>query len=251
MPTWETAADWDSETSSDFIEHSDSVDATSVRLGRDDTEDNPTVFVRFDGFGDTVTYVSGNGNDGTIIGSTRVAPVGSRFQGGVSHDGIDDRVAFTDVVSTTANKHTWEVWCDPDRDGAGNSCLGTGDIANSSDAGFSLKGDDGLIGIDHPNEGGVITSISNSGPVHFMWHWNESTNEYEYFLNGTSQNSGTKSGWSISSGETDLTLAKRAGFGGEWDGTHFEFRYTTGALLSPAQSLFGTSGSLTTATKSL
>ncbi len=75
---------------------------------------NPVVWFSFEGTGDVATDSSGNGNNGTIVGATRVE--GANGQGQGIALGLAD--TYVDVAIELEQKGTIEFWFKPNWDGS-------------------------------------------------------------------------------------------------------------------------------------
>lgn len=251
--TWETATDWNNAVSRSATEHEPERDETSIRLGRQNTEDGPLAFYRFhSGSGSTLVDVSGNNNDGSITGASWASAPSPRFAGALSFDGTDDHVDCGSLFSST-DVYEVDFWFNPD------STSNDGKIFDQRNVWFCQWNRFGNQGVNIAIYGDNTTfgsGLSTNTWHHFYGRWEVGTALYGQV------NGGAESSYSTTDGVDDATFVTALAAnvnsdntigGAEFAGDVSEFRFwegTSTAIGAGGPTLYITSGTLTTATKS-
>lgn len=248
--TWETATDWDNYTAISATEHAPERDETRIRLGQENTHLSPLAFWRFyTGSGTTLDDVTANANDGTLSGSyTWTSAPSPRFAGALSSGG-DLQVDLGSLWSTREPYYEFECWFKP-----ADTSLSQKIIEQES-MWTIFYNRNGRQEINFASFG----SNSNLGPtlstgawhhVYARWHVG---NEYFVYINGNQYSTADSDGLDPGAESNSCAMFKDPNGSEPFTGDIAEARAWSGsspAVSSVSDTLYATSGSLTTATKS-
>ena len=153
----------------------------------DAKEENLVLYFDFEGNGKTAIDRSGNGNDGTIIGATRVD---GKLGKGLSFDGEDDDISFplTGLLPTAGSILMWVNQLDVDAD---NSRY----IFNHHDPNriyIKSPGGNLLVTIGSGGQAGTDEILKIGEWYHIALAWDNG--QYELYLDGESVQKGTHQG---------------------------------------------------------
>jgi hypothetical protein len=248
---WGTAADWNNSQSQSGVEHEPERDETSVRLGQQNTQENPMVFSRFyAGSGSTVYDVSGNGNDGTKESnlSWETAP-GPRFAESISNDGTTGSTVNYGSIFNTGNSYIEaEVWFYLTDDSTNQKVF----EQNGMWTCFVNRNQNGVFNFATFGNNADMGPPLSTGQYHHIYMRWEVNNQYVAWINGSKYTASVSDGHDTGSDPFGLFDDPKGDV--PFKGKITEFRAWQGdsiAVTDPAnQLLYVTDGDLTTDWKS-